>query len=205
MTREQLWGIVLSMASQLPREFKETAAELLCAGYKISAVSRMLGICRDTVRNWIKRDKVLQELMLSARLRVARQSIRNRQNLQSLASAPLDSGIVPASVKLRALLELLKADDPATWDATYRRRIDEAEEPELFNAHIQFQNFKDERDARIQAENAAKALQMSEDDEEDLKGQQSLQLFIEDLRSIQHQAGLEAAKQADDYVEPEYG
>ena len=180
---------------RLAVEVRETAIEMLSAGFRPAAVARELGIHRNTLSNWIRKDREFRDRLLDKRFERARAVLDHRKNVEQMAF-DLNQ---PGHVRLRASLEVLKALDPITWDPACRRRHAEAEEPETFNTRVQYQEYLDKRDARIQAENAAKAMAAKVEEEEDPKGQLSLQLFIDDLRKIQHEAGKEAAKQADNY------
>ena len=180
------------------KEFRVRAGELLAKGMSISAVGRLLGVDRQTIGRWSRNDPILRQTILEGRLKASQEVLDHADDLRRMAFNKEETG----GVRLRAHLEVLKSLDPVSWDTTFRRRVAEAEQPDLFNQRIQFQEYLDKRDEKIQAENAAKALDAKAEDDEDPKGQLSLQLFIEDLRKVQKEAGDEVAKQADNYEEP---
>lgn len=186
------------MYKGLDARVRERAAEMMASGMTVSATARVLGVTRHTIRRWVNSDIVMQRMLIDGRLRASDEILAYRAELKRIAFDTDE----PPHARVRALLELARAIDPVSFDATFRRRVAEAEDPEMFNSSIQRQKWLDERDARLQEENAKKAMEAEASEEEDQEGELSLIDLTNELRQIQHQAGLEVAKEADNYEEP---
>ena len=181
------------MAQWLTEEVKQECARLIAHGGSPTQVGKALGISRISV--WrVTKDPQYAEVIKEARLaRIdALEAELDKQAFHEDTMNP---------VKFRAVMELLKALKPDTYDPTYRRRRIEADSAYLFNPRVQYQRYMDERDERIQEENARRAMadrQADIDPDEDI----ALDHVLLDLRTRRLRAGQEAAKEADDYVKP---
>ncbi|MGI9451979.1 MAG: helix-turn-helix domain-containing protein [Geminicoccaceae bacterium] len=172
---------------------RKLASELLGRGATVNEVAGALHVSRVTVWRW-RQDPEFAHAVEEGRLYEL-----SRLKTELYKQAFHDDILNP--VKHRAIMELLKSMEPELYDPSFRRREHEAELSHLYNTRVQFQRYMDERDARIQEENAQRAMEDQAEAENPLEDL-SLQAVLADLRNRRLTAGKEAAKEADDYVKP---
>lgn len=179
-----------------PQEVREAVADLITRGKSIAATSRIVGVSIPTIRIWMEKDPDMRKRLIEGKLRAAKTVIDLENQLYRMA---MDMSL-PTQDRQRAIRDILRAIDPGSYDAQVRKLMLIAQDPQFFNSRVQYQDYLDNRDAKIQRENAAKALEAKVIEDEDPKGQLSLEFFIEDLRDVQKKAGEEVAKQSDSYT-----
>lgn len=164
------------MKPPITREILEIIAERVIQGHTLEAIAKAAGVDRRTLWNWRQRPE-FQEALLFKRRRLIDEL---RFNVVDMA---FDKN-APHPTRLKATLELLKTL-----------------EPEDFDPRIRFQTWLDARDERIQAENAAKAMEQKVDEEHDPQESHALDVALAELMQRRRAAAALVAQEADDYEE----